>query len=99
MIAGCVAVPETTPRAGGWASPASTSAAGPGESGDAPGTPGAAPDPGHELYGYLPYWEMDDPGIAEHVASLPLTTLALFSVTHTPKGAINSNGRGHPWIT
>jgi spore germination protein YaaH len=42
---------------------------------------------------------MDDPGIAEHVASLPLTTLALFSVTHTGKGAINTNARGHPWIT
>ena len=57
------------------------------------------PTPGHELYGYLPYWEMDDPGIADHVAAQPLTTLALFSVTHNGKGAINANAQGHAWVT
>ena len=75
----------------------------------ASGTPGADPSatdatvpppaPGHELYGFLPYWEMDDPGIADHVAAQPLTTLALFSVTHTGKGAINTNAQGHGWVT
>jgi spore germination protein YaaH len=42
---------------------------------------------------------MDDEGIAEHVAETPLTTLALFSVTHTAKGAINTRQRGHTLIT
>ena len=68
----------------------------------APGTPVApapATEPGHELYGYLPYWEMDNAGIAEHVAATPLTTLALFSVTHTSKGAINTTQRGYTLIT
>ena len=42
---------------------------------------------------------MDAPGIADHVASLPLTTLALFSVTHTGKGAINTKAPGYPLLT
>ena len=57
------------------------------------------PVPGHELYGFLPYWEMGDPGIADHVASLPLTTLALFSVTHTGKGAINTRAPGYAQLS
>jgi hypothetical protein len=60
-------------------------------------TPAIAP--GHELYGFLPYWEMDNDGIAEHIAGTPLTTLALFSVTHTAKGAINTRLRGATLIT
>jgi spore germination protein YaaH len=68
----------------------------------APGeTPTASPStpvPGHELYGFLPYWEMDAE-IAAHVAATPLTTLALFSVTHTNKGAINTKQRGYELIT
>jgi spore germination protein YaaH len=59
---------------------------------------GTPPAPGHELYGFLPYWEMRD-GIAEHLADTPLTTLALFSVTHTGKGAINTGQRGYRLIT
>ena len=53
------------------------------------------PIPGHELYGYLPYWEMDDEGIAGHLADTPLTTLALFSVTHARGGALNQDARGY----
>jgi hypothetical protein len=55
--------------------------------------------PGHEVYGFLPYWEMDAEGIVAHVAQTPLTTLALFSVTHTAKGAINTKQRGYGLIT
>jgi spore germination protein YaaH len=56
------------------------------------------PAPGHELYGFLPYWEMDDT-IAAHVAATPLTTLALFSVTNTSKGAISTTAPGYQRIT
>src|SRR3954454_18898563 len=98
VVAGCAAVPQATVAPVGTPAPSSTGVT------TAPGNPGGpteipAAAPGHELYGFLPYWEIDDPGIAEHVASLPLTTLALFSVTHTAKGAINTNARGHPSIT
>jgi spore germination protein YaaH len=53
---------------------------------------------GHELYGFLPYWEMDD-GIDAHLARTPLTTLALFSVTHTGNGALNTGQPGYRAIT
>ena len=43
--------------------------------------PTVLPDPKHEIYGFVPYWEMDDT-IADHIAETDLTTLGLFSVTH-----------------
>lgn len=61
-----------------------------------PATP--RPAPGHELFGYVPYWEMDD-GIAGHLADTPLTTLALFSVTHTGDGSIDTSQPGYRRIT
>jgi len=98
VVAGCAAVPQATVAPVGTPAPSSTGGT------TAPGNPGGpteipAAAPGHELYGFLPYWEIDDPGIAEHVASLPLTTLALFSVTHTAKGAINEKTRGYGLLT
>ena len=76
----------------------------------ADGTPGAAgvsappgsagttaipiPIPGHEVYGYVPYWEMDA-GIAAHLADTELTTLALFSVTHKKNGDLAPGERGY----
>ena len=62
--------------------------------------PAATPRPpaGHELYGFVPYWEMDDT-IADHLAITPLSTLALFSVTDTAKGAINTKQTGYKRIT
>ena len=57
-------------------------------------TPLPIPIPGHEVYGYLPYWEMDD-GIAAHLAETQLTTLALFSVTHGNGGALQVDQNGH----
>jgi spore germination protein len=56
-------------------------------------TPIPIPVPGHEVYGYVPYWEMDD-GIAEHLAGTDLTTLALFSVTHKKDGSLAMGERG-----
>lgn len=56
------------------------------------------PAPGHELYGFLPYWEIDDT-IAAHLRQTPLTTLALFSVTNTGTGAIDTAQDGYQAIT
>ena len=55
------------------------------------------PIPGHEVYGYVPYWEMDA-GIADHLAGTDLTTLALFSVTHKKDGALAAGERGYKRI-
>ncbi|HEX5013836.1 MAG TPA: glycosyl hydrolase family 18 protein [Candidatus Limnocylindrales bacterium] len=52
------------------------------------------PIPGHEVYGFVPYWEMD-PGIADHLAATELTTIGLFSVTHGKNGALSANQNGY----
>jgi hypothetical protein len=59
--------------------------------------PTARPIPGHEVYGFIPYWEMDD-GIAKHVANTDLSTIALFSVTARRNGTLNTNTRGYKRI-
>ena len=56
--------------------------------------PSLIPDPGHELFGFVPYWEMDS-GIAAHLRATPLSTLALFSVSTTASGAINTKENGY----
>jgi spore germination protein YaaH len=50
--------------------------------------PTIKPVPKHEVYGFVPYWEMDDT-IADHIAATDLTTLALFSVTHKRNGTLD----------
>jgi Predicted glycosyl hydrolase len=78
---------------------------------DAPATPDAAatttsptasataiPIPGHEVYGFVPYWEMDAT-IADHLASTDLTTLALFSVTNARDGSLDTSQTGYKRIT
>jgi spore germination protein YaaH len=60
--------------------------------------PTVVPMPGHEVFGFVPYWEMDA-GIAADVAGLDLTTLALFSVTYTKDGAIDTKQAGYQRIT
>ena len=87
LAAGCEAAPSTAPE-----SPAAAAA----EPSQTPSRPPTIP--GHELYGYLPYWEMDD-GIDAHLREVPLTTLALFSVTHTSRGALNTTQPGYQGIT
>ena len=80
--------------------PAADSSPGPGpsESAGVTARPTVRPTPGHEVFGFVPYWEMND-GIAEHVARTDLTTLALFSVTHTKDGAIDTKQTGYKRIT
>lgn len=51
-------------------------------------SPTIIPVPKHEVYGFVPYWEMDDT-IAEDIARTDLTTLALFSVTHKRNGTLD----------
>ena len=60
--------------------------------------PTSGPVPGHEVFGYVPYWEMDE-GIAEQVAGIRLTTVALFSVTHTKDGSLDTGQTGYKRIT
>jgi GH18 family chitinase len=62
------------------------------------GRPVAPPVPGHEVYGFVPYWEMDS-GIAAHLADTDLTTLALFSVTHHTDGRMSTTQTGYDRIT
>ena len=54
----------------------------------------APPLPGHEVYGFVPYWEMDA-GIADHLAGTDLSTLALFSVTHGRGGHLVTGAPGY----
>jgi spore germination protein YaaH len=60
--------------------------------------PGPPPEPGHEVYGFVPYWEMDHT-IAAHLAKTDLSTLALFSVTHDRSGHMATNQNGYRRIT
>jgi spore germination protein YaaH len=59
--------------------------------------PTPRPIPGHEVFGYVPYWEMDR-GIAAHLADTELTTLALFSVTNRRNGTLNQTLNGYKKI-
>jgi spore germination protein len=69
----------------------------PGSGGATARIPMPIPVPGHEVYGFLPYWEMDA-GIADHLGATDLTTLALFSVTHKKNGALTPSERGYKKI-
>lgn len=60
--------------------------------------PSPVPVPKHEVYGFVPYWEMDD-AIAEHLATTDLTTIGVFSITHRPNGALATNQNGFRRIT
>ncbi len=96
LLVGCG---STTPTSSGAANgPAGPS--GPASDGSGlptvPATP--VPTPGHELYGYVPYWEMDDT-IVDHLATTTLTTLALFSVTNKRDGTIDTTQNGYRRIT
>jgi spore germination protein YaaH len=78
---------------------ASDAAGDPGATSDPEATPaGPPPDPGHEVYGFVPYWEMDHT-IAAHLAKTDLSTLALFSVTHDRTGKMATNQNGYRKIT
>ncbi len=90
LVAACSPAPgPTSPRAEGEPAVSPTIAPTP--------SPTPPPKPGHEVFGFIPYWEMDA-GIADHVAATPLSTVALFSVTNTAKGAIRTGGPGYQKI-
>lgn len=82
--------------------PSPTATAGPtGSGGPSAGPAGSAtprPEGGRELYGYVPYWEMDA-GIADHLRETPLTTIGLFSVSARASGAIATGQPGYRAIT
>ena len=78
--------------------PGSSAAAGSSETTGPAALPTVRPVPGHELYGFVPYREMNG-DIAGHLATTPLTTLALFSVTHSKTGKIDTSQTGYKRIT
>lgn len=80
LVVACGGTPMDVARSGG----ASAGAGSP----SVPPRPTIVPIPGHEVYGFVPYWEMDD-SIAEHIGATDLTTLALFSVTHRRNGSLD----------
>jgi spore germination protein YaaH len=96
------------------ASPGPSSAAGPNgspvanPSGEAAGpiggdpsvqpSPTPIPIPKHELFGYVAYWMMNTP-TADYLRSVPLTTLALYSVTNKRDGSLDTSQLGYKRIT
>jgi hypothetical protein len=52
---------------------------------------------GRELYGYLPYWRINE-GTAEYLREVPLSTIALFSVGASRDGSINTGPLGYQRI-
>ena len=60
--------------------------------------PSPVPVPQHEVYGFVPYWEMDA-GIADHLAATDLSTIGLFSVTHNRNGSLATGKNGYRRIT
>jgi len=78
--------------------PRGDASAGPSGADDPTSRPTVHPIPGHEVFGFVPYWEMVG-GIAEDVAATDLSTLALFSVTHTKTGALDTSQLGYKRIT
>jgi len=91
LVVAVAACGQTTPRSPGPAT------GGPGEDSAVP-DPTRVPTPGHETYGFVPYWEMDD-GIATHLADTDLTTVALFSVTHRRSGELATDQNGYRRIS
>src|SRR3954452_24085528 len=79
-------------------SPGASSAAGSETQGIATATQTTRPKPGDEVFGFVPYWEMND-GIEAHVAKTDLTTLALFSVTSGRDGTLDKSQTGYKRIT
>src|SRR5512143_1499151 len=92
---------------GGTAAPRSSTAVASGSGQPPAASDSAAPEPtipptptprpelgGTELYGYLPYWQMNA-GMATYLRGAPLTTLAMFSVTARKNGAVDTRPLGY----
>ena len=79
----------------------------PGASGGPGGAESPTPEPtptprpetgGTELYGFLPYWQMSAT-MATYLESVPLSTVALFSVSARRNGALDTRDVGYKRIT
>lgn len=76
------------------------SSGGPNPPGDGSGAgilPTPTPRPpvgGTELYGYLPYWEMTE-STAAYLGDVPLSTVAMFSVSARRTGMLNTTAPGY----
>jgi glycosyl hydrolase family 18 (putative chitinase) len=66
--------------------------------GDPSAAPTPVPVPKHELFGYVPYWIMNS-ATADYLQSVPLTTLALYSVTNKRDGSLDTSQLGYKRIT
>lgn len=66
-----------------------------GATGSSGGTPKLG---GTELYGYLPYWSMSA-SMADYLATVPLTTIELFSVSARTNGGLDPTLTGYRRIT
>jgi hypothetical protein len=82
VLTGCAGIVPSAPPTDGSGGPAMASV-----------RPTSVPLPKHETYGFVPYWEMDD-SIAAHLATVELTTLGLFSVTHRRDGSLDDGQNG-----
>ena len=97
--------PDGAGGPGGQSGPEATGPAGHGGAGNPTvGTPTTTSSPtprppqgGTELYGYLPYWEMTD-STADYLDDVPLSTIALFSVSARRNGAIDIRPTGYDRI-
>ena len=86
----------------------STSGSGPPGGSGSPGgaespTPEPSPTPrpetgGTELYGFLPYWQMSAT-MATYLESVPLSTIALFSVSARRSGSLDTRDVGYKRIS
>jgi hypothetical protein len=99
---GNVVAPVATPTPGAPGGSASPPGSGiPSATAEPTIAPTPTPRPpvgGTELYGYLPYWQMNT-GMATYLQSTPLTTLALFSVAARTNGRLNTSATGYRRIT
>jgi spore germination protein YaaH len=91
-----LAVATTRPAAPDRSAVAGSST--PGASPSPTRVPSPVPVPKHEVYGFVPYWEMDE-GIADHLAATDLTTVGVFSVTHRKNGSLDTRQNGYRRIT
>ena len=111
VVAGVLRSGVGGPFGAGPAGSAVTGASGGSSPAGGTGGPGAAESPtpeptptlrpetgGTELYGFLPYWQMSAT-MATYLESVPLSTIALFSVSARRNGAIDARDVGYKRIT
>jgi Glycosyl hydrolases family 18 len=105
VVVGAAAVLSALPRGDPIATGGARGSGDAGASGGVSLEPTVPPTPtprpvlgGTELYGFLPYWQMNE-AVATYVRTTPLTTLALFSVVARKTGGIDTRPLGYRRIT